>query len=59
MVPGPSIRGIPEIMVGRLLSFMWSFGVVEWRVLACHSLWIASPRGLRGSYPVKAGMHRR
>ena len=25
-VPGPSIRGIPENMVGRLLMFMWAFG---------------------------------
>ena len=26
MVPRPNIRGIPEIMVYRILMFMWSFG---------------------------------
>ena len=26
MVPRPNIRGITEIMVGRILMFMWSLG---------------------------------
>ena len=28
LVLGPSIWGIPEIMFGRILMFMWSFGAL-------------------------------
>ena len=34
LVLGPKTRGIPEIMVSRILMFMWSFGLL---LLACIS----------------------